>query len=374
MDKQTDLSNDISNENTIDKTDNKLSDKTIDKTEIKTKGEKTKEKKIKTNDKKIETKDDKIVVKTGDHHNHTSHDSDSNNNAIYKIWDIVDAYELPDTKYTIKGFSLAALRTNFYIKELGILLDAGLSMPNVSMEYIFVTHAHSDHVANIPFHIYSARVNENNTGNIQMYCPEESTKKINDFIISAYVMSSDTDESIKRDELYLHNYYKLNSVKPEQKLELMIKNKKFVVEVIKCFHSIPCVGYGFSEVRQKLKEEYKNLAGKEIGELRKKGIEINYNQEYHIFCYLGDTNKDILKSESIKKYRTIMIECTFIMDDEMLQAEKTFHIHWKDIEGYIKENKDKTFILYHFSQRYNTNELREFFKKQDLKNVIPWIN
>ncbi len=96
--------------------------------------------------------------------------------------------------------------------------------------------------------------------------------------------------------------------------------------------------------------------------------------EFPFLLYLGDTNKDILLDERIKKYKTIMIECTFILDDELEQADKTYHMHWKHLEDYVKENQDITFILYHFSQRYKKKELVEFFEKVGYKNIVPWIS
>lgn len=44
------------------------------------------------------------------------------------------------------------------------------------------------------------------------------------------------------------------------------------IAVFDCNHTVPCVGYGLSELRQKLKPEYGNLSGSEIGTLKKKGI------------------------------------------------------------------------------------------------------
>ena len=81
---------------------------------------------------------------------------DENDNITYwKIWNCRPLYQIPTTPFTLKGYSIAALRTNFYIKELGIMLDAGLSSPNVTINHMLITHPHSDHTANIPFHIYS---------------------------------------------------------------------------------------------------------------------------------------------------------------------------------------------------------------------------
>lgn len=299
-------------------------------------------------------------------------EDESDSNPIWSVWNLREAFQIPDTQLTIKGFSIAALRTNFMIKELNVMLDGGLSSP-FGVDHIFITHGHADHTASLPFHIYNKKENSK----IQIYFPSQISDYIKDFIESAYVLSSDCDIKtldIKREDLYLYKFYSGNSVNPNDNFEITIKNKKYTIEVVKCYHSVPCVGYGFIEKRQKLKEEYKTLTGKEIGELRKKGENIYFEQQYPFLLFLGDTSKEILKDENIKKYRTIMIECTFLLEDDYSQAEKTFHIHWKDLEVYIRDNPNITFVLYHFSQRYKKKELIEFFSRIDLKNIVPWIH
>lgn len=77
-------------------------------------------------------------------------------NALFKVWHEHPKYQLPDTNYHMIGYSIAALRTSFYVEELDIYLDAGLS-GYMSPECIFITHAHGDHIANIPFLILSAK-------------------------------------------------------------------------------------------------------------------------------------------------------------------------------------------------------------------------
>jgi hypothetical protein len=75
-------------------------------------------------------------------------------NALWKVWDDRDPLIISGTQYTLNGGSNAALRTNFFIKELGVMLDDGLSA-NYCPKHIFITHSHSHHVANFAFHLYS---------------------------------------------------------------------------------------------------------------------------------------------------------------------------------------------------------------------------
>lgn len=56
-------------------------------------------------------------------------------NAVYNVWNKCPAIKVPNTSFTIKGWSVAAHRTNFYIPELKIMLDAGISRP-VIQSYI----------------------------------------------------------------------------------------------------------------------------------------------------------------------------------------------------------------------------------------------
>jgi len=46
---------------------------------------------------------------------------------LWSVWSSRTPHKLAGSGYTLKGWSIAALRTNFYIPELGVMFDAGLS-------------------------------------------------------------------------------------------------------------------------------------------------------------------------------------------------------------------------------------------------------
>lgn len=287
-------------------------------------------------------------------------------NALLKVWEDHETIIIPNTNYTLSGFSIAAFRTSFYIKELDILFDAGLSFVH-GLDHIFITHCHTDHTANLPFLVYNHKPNKK----IQIYIPKASAEKTNKYIESCYILGWNINK--QNDDDKVNDSYDIIGVEPNI-LELNIGKKRFNIEIIECYHSVPCVGYGLIEKRNKLKKEYLNLSGKELMEIKKKGIEINYEVSYPIFCFLGDTSKEILNNSSLKNYKNIMIECTFLFDTELEQADKTLHMHWKYLGPFIESNKEINFILYHFSQRYKRKEIKDFFDNQSLPNVIPWIS
>lgn len=284
-------------------------------------------------------------------------------NALWKVWEERDPITIPGTCYTLRGFSIAALRTNFYIKELGVMLDGGLSA-EYSPDHIFITHSHTDHIASLPFHMYSTKPESK----IQIYCPEDSCKNLDKMIKSMLNINNDIPNMDNINPLY-----DLIPVK-EGSFYLTLRNRKFRIEVIKCYHTISCLGFGFIEIRNKLKEEYMKLSQKEIAELRKSGVEISHEVEYPVFCYLGDTSRKILENKNIEKYKNIMIECTFIEKEDLEQADLTLHMHWDYLKDYVNDHLNTTFILYHFSRRYKRSDIKKFFDGVKLDNIIPWIN
>ena len=150
------------------------------------------------------------------------------------------------------------------------------------------------------------------------------------------------------------------------------------VAVVMCDHSIPTVSYCFSEVKNKLKAEYKDMPGKEIGNLRKNGTVVTEEVLKPAFAYVCDTSIQILTDyEEILTYPVLFIECTFLYPEERDNATATKHIHWHDLKPFVLSHHDILFVLIHFSLRYKDKEIIDFFEKEqmeceELTNIKVW--
>jgi ribonuclease Z len=103
------------------------------------------------------------------------------------------------------------------------------------------------------------------------------------------------------------------------------------------------------------------------------GVEVTEPVLFKRFAYVCDTTIKVFnRNPSILEYPVIFIECTFLYDDEIEMASGKKHIHWADLKKVVKKNSDKQFILFHFSQRYKDEEIREFFEKEAVPNVLCW--
>jgi ribonuclease Z len=268
---------------------------------------------------------------------------------------------------TLKGHSRSGERTCFFIPELSTYLDAGLqgtSPPHL----ILLTHGHCDHSHALPM------MNINNNNSTILYVLNKTAKYTDDYITSLHQLN-------KGGQYYGQSGLETRPVEYNQQYPVTIKKRNYQIETFKCYHSVPCVGYGITEIRQKLKEEYSELTGKEIGKLRREGIEINCNKQYPLIAYIGDTTIKVLEdinNKNVFNYPYIIIESTFILPDQIDLAIKNKHIHWQQLIPYVVNHPEITFILIHFSPRYRDQEIIDFFenekKKLNITNIKAWVN
>ena len=288
------------------------------------------------------------------------------------IWNQIPSTKIPGTQFTLIGHSWAAKNTCFYVQEMKMMLDCGVPN-NWVPDHVFITHGHSDHSKEIPNTIVQLSSFKNQQQKkVNIYAPIEMVEYIRNYIDAFYIMSKNNPTH------KVHSKYNLIPVEANTRIQITIRNIKHIVEIIKCFHTVPCVGYGFIEIRKRLKQEFHGLTQQEIIAIKKSGIDIQEEFEHPLFCYLGDTNDWVFTnketSEILKKYSVIMSECSFISEDQLAQAKKKKHIYIENIDEIIKNNLNKTFILYHFSDRYEEQDLIDFFIKKGYPNVLPWVS
>jgi ribonuclease Z len=288
-------------------------------------------------------------------------------------WSKHPKHAIKGTNYSLIGYSVAARNTGFYIPELRIALDCGVPNDHTP-EHIFITHGHLDHCNCVPSTIMD-------TGKVcpNIYAHKFFSENLKNFIHYAYVLSKNNPNP------KIHHKYTLNSLDYDDEIFITVCKRKWKVKVIKCFHNVPCVGYGFYECRTKLKPEFVGLEQRKIEEIKNSGVEITYSIEVPQFCFLGDTNEFVLSNPILKDFKTIMLECSFLYDEHIKEAEDHRHIHWTKISKFIQDNPEITFVLYHFSFRYTNEEIAEFFNKvqcpveidgvmknQYFDNIVVW--
>jgi ribonuclease Z len=278
-------------------------------------------------------------------------------------------WKIPGTDWTLQGYSVAGERTGFMVNPIKLFLDGGMNSYK-KVDNLLLTHSHSDHSFNIPCLAMGRDSIENKP---KIYCPIEMTEPLK-LLCRASQSLNDCVSLIKEEQI------RYSSVKSGDNFSIKLNKNNFIkINVFDCCHTVPTVGYLISQDIKILKQQYQKLIdqgkGKELGNLRKKGIDIYETKNKIKFAFLGDTTIDVFnKSPIILKSPIIIIECTaFGNAISEKQAYDRGHIHWEQLSPIVNKNKNIIFVLIHFSRRYKEDEIIEYFLKQENKNLILWL-
>ena len=300
--------------------------------------------------------------------------SNLDDNHPYRQW---LHWQIPGTQLEIEGYSRAADRTFFYLPQIKVCLDAGLSEARQG-DHIFVTHGHSDHIEDVEY--------LSSKPGAVLYVPQEITG-----ILRTYIES-------RRHLAYADAYdpsrprpCEIVGLKPNEEIEFGYKSLRFSVCAIDCHHSAPCLGYAFSEIRHRLRPEFETvrdaflsrndqkgfsnfLAGK-----REAGEEVKEEFAEPLFVYLGDTYISAFEEQpGIFDYPVVITECSYFLPEEHDLGKERAHIHWEDLRPYVLAHPEVVFVLSHFSLRYEGEEIHRFFEREQetygFENVKLWVS
>lgn len=250
---------------------------------------------------------------------------------------------------TIEGRSRAGHETWFRVRELGVALDIG-RCPDalVSVPSIFVTHAHLDHAAGIPYYAGQRRLQGLEGGRV--FLPEEAAADVR-ALMAIHERLEGTDYHIE-----------IIGMRPDEAMRI---GRAHSVRAHMATHRVPARAWEFLEIRHHLKPELAGRDGASIAEIRRSGAAVHDETEHPILFYTGDTDRGILEqNEAIFRAEVLMIECSFVGERHQERAAMYRHIHFDDIAEFAERFENQVIVLTHFSRRYSPHEIRDAVRRR----------
>lgn len=259
------------------------------------------------------------------------------------------------TKWELAGqvvyaMSVGGIETCFQLPQFDCNLDIGRCPPGaVGKSQLLLTHAHIDHAAGLAYYVSMRAMNK--LPPPKVYCPKPVAPKLKEILHSW----SELDSSADRCEV--------RGLEPGERINL--GGDRFAV-TFSAVHRVPTLGYALHRTKRKLKPELHGLDGPTIAARVRAGQEVHQEQVSCELCFCGDTTAEVIEREPmVRTARLLMIECTFVGDEQDRNwAEAGGHVHLDALAERAHLLENEAILLTHFSRRYPPEQIREAVQKR----------
>jgi ribonuclease Z len=244
----------------------------------------------------------------------------------------------------IEGVSIAGHESFYKVPAFHCLLDFGRAPEDaVGFATVCLTHGHLDHAAGLAHHASRRRLA--GLPPARVIAPAEAVPDL-----EAWLASSERLENVG---------YGVRLV-PGRPGDRHLLRKDLELTVLPGRHRVPTVGFLFSEIKHKLKDEFAGRPGHEIARLRAEGVEVTRREEIPLLAYPGDCGVGIFEAApQLFEARVLLIECSFVRPEDVERARGYGHLHLQDFVDRAGLFRNEVVVLTHFSQRYPVEEIRE---------------
>lgn len=253
----------------------------------------------------------------------------------------------------ILGESVSGVGTCLWMPEFGVVFDMGICPTEAQrIRTVLITHGHVDHMAGIIQHAF--------TRNMMGMKPSR-------FIVPPHLVEP-IHAMFALWEPLQHGGFKcdVRALAPGEEMSL---GKGLSVKAFVTDHTVEAQGYAIFRKKRKLKPEFKDLPGKEIGRLRQEeGVEVTDEVKTLEVVYTGDTRISTLDrlgaDGELLSARIFITEATFLTDEHSVGfANDRGHTHLFQLaERAQKFENVGSLVLTHFSARYRQKDLPEAWK------------
>lgn len=252
--------------------------------------------------------------------------------------------------FRIEGRSRAGHETWFRIPEWNMGFDIGRGPDAlVSVPQIFLSHAHLDHSAGLPFYAGQRHLQRLPRGRV--YVPAETAGDFRDLLAVHARLTGSTFEEVEIIGL--------------SEGDVVRVQKSHEVRVHRASHRVPANAYEVLEVRHRLKRGLEEEGEEAIAGRARAGEVVADEVRLPLLFYTGDTDPAIFAGqEALFGADVLVMECSFVMDGHQERATRYRHLHFDDLIAQADRFDNRLIVLTHFSRRYSSREIHEEIERR----------
>lgn len=258
----------------------------------------------------------------------------------------------------IEGWSLAGDQTWFRVFPPGLAFDTGRGAVQLAgARDVFLSHGHLDHALGLPFVLSQRSLHQDSS--TRVFCPSETAEPLAALVAAA--------ERLERAS------YRFEIVPLAAGARIEV-GRDLLVEAFATDHVVPSLGYHLVRRKRRLAPGLAGLEGRELVALRERGVATSEVVEEVWLSYCGDTGPAVFElTPTLFDSRVLMLECTFLGDEQRGSGDRYKHLHLEDIETRADRFHNEAIVLHHLSRRHRQDELRAEIERR-LPALAPRIH
>ncbi|MEZ4268661.1 MAG: MBL fold metallo-hydrolase [Myxococcota bacterium] len=253
--------------------------------------------------------------------------------------------DLHELDFTLTGFSLGGVETSVIVPEWRLAFDVGRGRDElIRCEHIALTHTHMDHTGGLAYLLALRQLQRLPPPTV--YVPAQ--------VADALRAMLDAWDPLQRHRTECT----IVPIEPGDRHRIA---RDLYLEPFRTYHPVPSFGYSVVREVQKLRQEFSHLAGPEIAQLRRDGVEITHTEARRLLSVTGDTLPEVLdRQPHIIDSQVLLMECTFLDDNKPYQACRDGgHVHIRDLLERAELLRPERLVLSHFSRIHSERDIPE---------------
>jgi ribonuclease Z len=250
--------------------------------------------------------------------------------------------------FTLAGYSVAGEESVILAPELDCAFDIGkCPREALTVNHVLLSHGHMDHAAGITY--YFAQRDFQGIACGTALVPADLVRPLERLMAAWGAVEGHVPP------------HRFVAMQPGDDYQI---RRGLVARAFPTRHLPGSLGFAVIDVRQKLKQQYLQLSGPQIVELKKQGVEITHRVEYPLVAFLGDTGPaSYADLPYVAQARVLLLECTFFDDEHVSRARAGKHLHVSDLPGVLEGMDCERIVLIHVTRRTNMAAARKILRK-----------